>query len=141
MPDVAMPDVLPRAPESLVEGEGVAKAVPWTPSLVAVTVLIFGLAGLAEIGGGWLVWQTIRNHRPWWYLVVGSIILVCYGLVPTLQPKEVNFSRVYAVYGGIFIIMSYMWGWVVDKDRPDTGDLVGASIATGGVLAAWFWPR
>jgi hypothetical protein len=47
----------------------------------------------------------------------------------------------YAVYGGVFIALSYAWGWAVDGDRPDTGDWVGASIAVAGVALAWFWPR
>lgn len=68
-------------------------------------------------------------------------MLCCYGLVPTLQPAEAGFARVYAVYGGVFVIMSYAWGAVVDGDRPDVGDWVGASIAVAGVLTAWFWPR
>jgi drug/metabolite transporter superfamily protein YnfA len=68
-------------------------------------------------------------------------VLVCYGLIPTLQPEGASFSRVYAVYGGVFIVMSYAWGWAVDGDRPDTGDLTGAAVALGGVATAWFWPR
>jgi small multidrug resistance family-3 protein len=68
-------------------------------------------------------------------------VLCCYGLIPTLQPQEASFARVYAVYGGIFILLSYGWGFFIDGDRPDLGDWVGAGLATAGVLAAWFWPR
>lgn len=115
--------------------------VEWTAGLVLTTLGIFIFAGLAEIGGGWLVWQTIRNKKPWYYLICGAVALVCYGLIATLQPPEVSFGRVYAVYGGIFIAMSYGWGWAVDGVKPDTGDFVGASLAVVGVLIAWFWPR
>lgn len=66
---------------------------------------------------------------------------MAYGFIPTLQPDGATFSRVYAVYGGIFVVMSYAWGWLVDGDRPDTGDFVGGSVAVGGTLLAWFWPR
>lgn len=68
-------------------------------------------------------------------------MLVCYGVIPTLQPEGASFSRVYAVYGGVFIILSYAWGWAVDGDKPDTGDWVGAAIALAGVGVVWFWPR
>jgi small multidrug resistance family-3 protein len=68
-------------------------------------------------------------------------VLCCYGLIPTLQPPEASFGRVYAVYGGFFIILSYAWGAALDGDRPDAGDWAGAALATAGVLLAWFWPR
>ena len=73
--------------------------------------------------------------------VAGFVVLCAYGLIPTLQPEGSTFARVYAVYGGIFIAMAYGWGWLVDGDKPDTGDIVGAVIAVAGVMLAWFWPR
>ena len=48
--------------------------------------------------------------------------------------------QVYAVYGGFFIILSYLWGWAVDGTRPDTGDWVGSAIAVAGACVAFFWP-
>lgn len=50
-------------------------------------------AGAAEIGGGWLVWQAVRLHKGWWMALVGSLVLVCYGLIPCAQPVD-NFGRV-----------------------------------------------
>ncbi|GIL80315.1 hypothetical protein Vretimale_12060 [Volvox reticuliferus] len=119
----------------------VAVGIKWNVGKVFWTLGVFILAGLAEIGGGWLVWQTVRNKKPWFYFVGGALVLVAYGVIPTLQPEGASFARVYAVYGGIFIIMSYCWGWVVDGDRPDKGDWVGSAIALTGVAVAWFWPR
>lgn len=114
--------------------------VVWTVGNVFASIGIFLLAGLAEISGGWLVWQTIRESKPWYYACAGSIILVGYGFIPTLQPID-NFGRVYAVYGGFFIILSYAWGWIFDGDAPDLGDWLGSTIALGGVMLALFWPR
>jgi drug/metabolite transporter superfamily protein YnfA len=48
--------------------------------------------------------------------------------------------QLYAVYGGFFILLSYLWGWAVDGDRPDVGDWVGTAIAMVGVCLAFFWP-
>ena len=60
-------------------------------------------------------------------------------MIPTLQPA--SFGRVYAVYGGFFIVLSLLWGWNVDGVRPDRFDAVGAAIALAGVLVMMYWPR
>ena len=56
---------------------------------------LFALAGLAEIGGGWLVWQWLREGRPWPWGMVGALVLVSYGVIPTFQ-ASLHFGRVYA---------------------------------------------
>lgn len=115
-------------------------AFRWTAGKIVLSIFLFLVAGLAEIGGGWLVWQTLREHKGWYLAIVGAIVLFLYGVIPTFQPID-NFGRVYAVYGGFFIALSYLWGWAVDGVRPDTGDWVGTGIAVAGVLVAFFWPR
>jgi len=107
---------------------------------VVVIFLLFLLAGLAEIGGGWMVWQACREGKPWWWALIGSCILVSYGFVPTLQPID-DFGRLYAVYGGIFIGLSFIWGKIFDGMTPDTGDIVGSIVAFIGVSIVLFWPR
>lgn len=88
-----------------------------------LSLVLFLVAGGAEIGGGWLVWQAVREGRPWWFAFpLGAAVLVAYGFIPTAQPTA-DFGRVYAVYGGFFIILSYLWGWAVDGVRPDLGAL------------------
>ncbi|KAK9826196.1 hypothetical protein WJX81_006740 [Elliptochloris bilobata] len=113
----------------------------WTPGKIVLSLVLFVVAGLAEIGGGWLVWQAVREGRPWWWAFpCGACVLVAYGFIPTVQPTA-DFGRIYAVYGGFFILLSYFWGWAVDQVRPDVGDWVGAGVALAGVAIAWFWPR
>ena len=103
----------------------------WTAAKIVLSVFLFVAAGLCEIGGGWLVWKAIRGGvaqpERWFRSLralsmasVGCLVLVGYGFLPTLQPPP-TFGRLYAVYGGIFIVLSYLWGWTVDKDRPDRG--------------------
>lgn len=103
-------------------------------------ILLFIIAGLAEIGGGWLVWQWLRLGRPWLWDIGGGILLVLYGIIPTWQP-ETNFGRVYAAYGGIFVILSLLWGWRVDGWLPDRFDLLGAVIVMVGVIIMLWSPR
>ncbi len=106
---------------------------------IVYVLFLFFLAGLAEIGGGWLVWQWLRNGYGWPVGLLGGAILLLYGVIPTLQPES-NFGRVYAVYGGIFIVLSLLWGRVVDGWRPDRFDLIGAAVALVGV-AIILWGR
>ncbi|CAK0786617.1 hypothetical protein CVIRNUC_009831 [Coccomyxa viridis] len=112
----------------------------WTAPTVVLAVALFLIAGLCEIGGGWLVWQAVREGKPALWGAAGGAILVAYGFVPTAQPI-LNFGRIYAVYGGFFILLSYAWGWAIDKERPDTGDCIGAAVAIAGVAVAFFYPR
>jgi small multidrug resistance family-3 protein len=103
------------------------------------TVVVFILAGLCEIGGGYLVWQWLRDGKSWWVGAVGGIVLMLYGVVATLQTE--NFGRVYAAYGGIFIMMAILWGWKVDGVVPDKYDIVGGAVALLGMGIIMFAPR
>lgn len=106
---------------------------------IAKSLWYFFLAGLFEIGGGYLVWIWLREGKSYWYGVLGALILILYGVVPTLQP--VSFGRAYAAYGGVFVVMSILWGWRVDGIAPDRFDLLGGAIALAGVLVIMYWPR
>lgn len=105
------------------------------------SIFYFILAGLFEIGGGYLVWMWIRDGKSFWYGLAGAISLIIYGVVPTLQPPNSNFGRVYAAYGGIFIVLSILWGWKIDNIVPDRFDLIGGFIALIGVLIIMYSPR
>ncbi len=107
--------------------------------LILRSLVLFILAGLAEIGGGWLVWQWLRDGRSLLWGATGALILILYGVIPTLQ-REPAFGRVYAAYGGVFIVLSLIWGRVVDGWRPDRFDILGAAIALVGV-AIIMWGR
>ena len=84
--------------------------------------------------------KAIREGKPFWWAICGCIVLIAYGFIPTLQPTD-SFGRVYAVYGGFFIVGSFLWGWLLDGDRPDKGDIIGGCISWVGVLLILFWPR
>lgn len=103
------------------------------------SLFYFVLAGLCEIGGGYLVWLWLREGKSPWYALPGAIVLMLYGVIPTLQPA--HFGRVYAAYGGIFIVMAILWGWLVDRIAPDKFDLIGGLVALAGVFIIMYWPR
>src|SRR4029453_4016511 len=104
------------------------------------SIALFLLAALAEIGGAWLVWQGVREHRGLIFVGAGIVALGLYGFVATFQPDP-NFGRILAAYGGVFVAGSLVWGMVVDKFHPDRWDLIGAAICLLGVLVIMYAPR
>lgn len=103
------------------------------------SLLIFVLAGLCEIGGGYLVWLWLKEEKPVWYGVLGGLILAFYGVVATWQTAP--FTRVYAAYGGFFIVLSLLWGVFVEGFKPDKYDIIGGLIALLGVCVIYYVPR
>ena len=107
--------------------------------MVIRSVVLFLVAGLMEIGGGYLVWLWLREGRAIWLGAAGGLLLFLYGVVPTLQPA--HFGRVYAAYGGVFVVLSILWGWWVDGVKPDRPEVAGAALCVVGVAVIMYWPR
>lgn len=107
---------------------------------IAKSILLFVLAALLEIGGAWLVWQTVRDHRSWAWAGAGVMALAAYGFVATFQPDS-HFGRVLAAYGGVFVAGSLGWAMAMDGFRPDRWDLLGAAICVLGVGVIMYAPR
>jgi len=107
---------------------------------VARAIALFVLAAVAEIGGAWLIWQGVREHRGIAFIGAGIVALAGYGFVATLQ-EDASFGRVLAAYGGIFVAGSLAWGMAVDGFRPDRWDYVGAAVCLLGVAVIMFAPR
>jgi small multidrug resistance family-3 protein len=106
----------------------------------ARSIGLFIAAGLAEIGGGYLVWRWLREGAPVFIGIIGAAVLVLYGVIPTLQRSH-DFGRIYAAYGGVFVVASLLWGWGVDGSRPDRYDAIGAAVVLAGVAIIYFAPR
>jgi small multidrug resistance family-3 protein len=104
------------------------------------SIALFLLAAVLEIGGAWLVWQCLREHRGWAWVGAGAVALALYGAVATLQP-DAAFGRVLAAYGGVFIAGSLLWAAVADGFRPDRWDVAGALVCLVGVALIMYAPR
>ena len=106
---------------------------------ILLSLLFFFIAGLCEIGGGYLVWLWLREDMSWVLGAIGGFILFLYGIVPTFQPSY--FHRIYAAYGGVFIAMALLWGLLFEHVIPDFYDILGATIAIIGVVIIFYVPR
>jgi small multidrug resistance family-3 protein len=108
-------------------------------NIIITSLVIFFVAALMEIGGGYLVWQWIREKKGILIGLTGGIILFVYGIIPTLQPS--HFGRTYAAYGGIFIISSIIWGMIVDKKKRDRFEIIGSLVSICGAVIIFYTPR
>lgn len=104
------------------------------------SIVLFALAAVAEIGGAWLVWQGVREHKGLLWAGAGVLALGAYGFVATLQP-DANFGRILAAYGGVFVAGSLGWAMLLDGFRPDRWDLAGAALCLLGVAVIMYAPR
>ena len=107
--------------------------------IIITTLALFFAAALFEIAGGYLVWRWLKEKKNWIIGFFGGIILFLYGVIPTFQPA--HFGRVYATYGGIFVVSSIIWGFVIDKKIPDKHEVIGATITLIGAIIIFYMPR
>lgn len=115
-------------------------AAAYDERVAAKSIALFVLAALFEIGGAWLVWQGVREHRGLIWVGAGVVALGIYGFVATLQP-DAEFGRILAAYGGVFVAGSLAWGMAADGYRPDRWDLAGAAVCLVGVGLIMYAPR
>jgi len=108
-------------------------------SVIIISLALFFAAALFEIGGGYLVWLWLRENKGRLLGLMGALVLFSYGVIQTMQGA--HFGRVYAAYGGIFIVSSLFWGFAIDKKKPDRYELIGAGIALIGAAVMMYAPR
>ncbi len=108
--------------------------------MVFRSVVLFILAGLAEIAGGYFIWIWLRYDAGIMWGLLGGIVLIFYGIIPTFQQFP-SFGRVYAAYGGVFIVMSILWGWWIDNITPDFYDWLGTIVSLIGTAVILWFPR
>ena len=104
------------------------------------TFVYYLLAALLEIAGCFAFWAWLRLGRtPLWSLVgVASLALfaVC------LTRVDAGYAgRAFAAYGGVYIISSLLWLWIVEGLRPDRWDAAGALLCLVGACTILWGPR
>ncbi len=103
------------------------------------TVGLFILTALAEIIGCYLPYLWLREGKTIWLLVPAALSLIAFVWLLTLHPTAVG--RVYAAYGGVYIVMAILWLWAVNGIRPTTWDMAGSLVALIGMAIIMFAPR
>jgi small multidrug resistance family-3 protein len=103
------------------------------------TVALYLLTALAEIAGCYLPWLWLRQDRSAWLLVPGAVCLALFAWLLTLHPAAAG--RVYAAYGGVYVVVALCWLWAVDGIRPDAWDVAGGAVTLAGMAIIAFAPR
>lgn len=104
------------------------------------TLAIYAAAALAEIAGCFAVWAWFRLGSSALWLVPGLLSLAAFAWLLTQAPSDFA-GRAYAAYGGVYIAASLLWLWLVERQRPDTWDMVGAAVCVLGAGIILFVPR
>ncbi|MGW9231116.1 YnfA family protein [Pseudorhizobium sp. NPDC055634] len=102
--------------------------------------LLFAVAALAEIAGCFAFWAWWRLDKPAWWLAPGMVSLALFAAVLALVPSEAA-GRTYAAYGGIYIVASILWLWLVEGRLPDRWDVTGGLVCLAGATLILFGPR
>ncbi|KEQ04696.1 YnfA family protein [Pseudorhizobium pelagicum] len=101
---------------------------------------LFSIAALAEIAGCFAFWAWWRLDRPVWWLAPGMLSLAIFAGVLALVPSDAA-GRTYAAYGGIYIVASLLWLWLVEGRLPDRWDVGGGLVCLAGAALILFGPR
>lgn len=92
---------------------------------------LFFLTAIAEIVGCYLPYLWLKQDKSIWLLVPAAFSLALFAWLLTLHPTSA--SRVYAAYGGVYVMVAVLWLWGVDGIRPTTWDIVGSLVAVAGM--------
>ena len=109
------------------------------PALLT-TIMLFVLTACAEILGCYTVYAWLKAARSRWWLLPGAASLGLFAWLLTLHPSD-SAGRTYAAYGGVYIAVAVVWQWVVEGQRPDRWDVIGAGVCCLGMALIVCGPR
>lgn len=104
------------------------------------TAIVYVGAAIAEIAGCFAFWGWLRLDRPAWWLLPGLLSLTLFAYLLTLVETGAA-GRAYATYGGIYIVASLVWLWMIEGVRPDRWDVAGACLCLAGAAVILWGPR
>lgn len=103
------------------------------------TTLLFLVTAIFEILGCYCIYAWLRIGKTPWLILPASVSLGLFAWLLTFHPSHAG--RVYASYGGVYVFVSVLWLWLVEKQTPDTWDLIGSGLALIGMGIIAFGPH
>lgn len=100
---------------------------------------LFAVTAVAEILGCYLAYLWLRGGRPAWVLAPAALSLAAFAWLLSLHPGPAG--RTYAAYGAVYVATAIVWLALVEGQRPDRWDLLGALVALAGMAIIALGPR
>lgn len=104
------------------------------------TLALYIAAAIAEIAGCFAFWAWLRLERSGLWVIPGIVALIAFAWILT-RVDSAFAGRAFAAYGGIYIMASMGWMWLVEGARPDRWDGFGVMLCVIGALVILFGPR
>jgi small multidrug resistance family-3 protein len=107
---------------------------------MGAALLVYAAAAVGEIAGCFSFWAWLRLGRSPVWVIPGLLSLAAFAWL--LTRIDADFAgRAFAAYGGIYITASLVWFWLVEGERPDRWDLIGATLCLIGSGIILYGPR
>jgi len=103
-------------------------------------IVVYAGAAIAEIAGCFAFWAWLRLDKSSLWVVPGTLSLIVFALLLT-RIDSAFAGRTYAAYGGVYIAASLSWLWLIEGQRPDRWDLIGATVCLLGAAIILWGPR
>ena len=105
-----------------------------------VSIIIFITAAILEIIGCFTFWIWLRLGKSIYWIIPGILFLTIFAFLLT-RIEAIFAGRVYAAYGGVYIVASIVWLWMIEGNRPDKWDILGSIICIIGTIVILFGQR
>ena len=105
-----------------------------------ITIVAYTGAAFTEIAGCFAFWAWLRLGKSALWVIPGMISLALFAYFLTLVESDAA-GRTYAAYGGVYVVASVLWLWLIERHSPDRWDLIGAAVCVVGAAIILFAPR
>ena len=100
----------------------------------------YTIAAVAEIIGCFAFWAWLRLDKSVYWILPGIVSLIVFAVLLT-RINSMFAGRTFAAYGGVYIVASLLWLWIIEGQRLDKWDILGAIICIAGAVLILFGHR
>ena len=100
----------------------------------------YAIAAVAEIISCFAFWAWLRLDKSVYWILPGIVSLIVFAVLLT-RINSMFAGRTFAAYGGVYIVASLLWLWIIEGQRLDKWDILGAIICIAGAVLILFGHR
>lgn len=106
---------------------------------VITTFCLFFVTAIAEILGCYFPYLILNQAKSYWLWLPTALSLAIFVWLLTLHPAASG--RIYAAYGGIYILTALMWLRYVDQVVLTRWDVLGGGVVVLGAMIIILQPQ